>query len=193
MNRLIKKRDYGGPVSSLHGRLATRKGVGSTSALMTQLALFFFSHVRITSCWFLPIKSNGVRVFLNTCTHVYHANTECKAGSLLDASTSNRHKRMSCPVGVRARSFRLNDEQRRVRSRRLNSWGKGDTCHDHSSVIPSLTSMVTFKTAMDNEQPAECQRICYLIRWVPVLLLMVDHLQMCRWWCSEKVPGRLSV
>lgn len=37
----------------------------------------------------------------------------------------------------------------------------------YAHVTCSLTEALTFKTAVDSEQPAECQRICYLIRSVP--------------------------
>lgn len=30
----------------------------------------------------------------------------------------------------------------------------------------SLTKVLTFRTALDHEQPTACQKICYFIRWV---------------------------
>ncbi|KAM7375737.1 hypothetical protein PAMP_005515 [Pampus punctatissimus] len=41
------------------------------------------------------------------------------------------------------------------------------------SFISSLTEVLTFKTAVENEQPTECQRICYLIRyWIQEFWMM---------------------
>uniref|UniRef100_A0A669E8T8 RAS guanyl releasing protein 1 n=1 Tax=Oreochromis niloticus TaxID=8128 RepID=A0A669E8T8_ORENI len=43
----------------------------------------------------------------------------------------------------------------------------------YAHVTCSLTEVLTFKTAVDGEQPAECQRICYLIRhWIQEFWMM---------------------
>uniref|UniRef100_A0AAX7UDZ3 RAS guanyl releasing protein 1 n=1 Tax=Astatotilapia calliptera TaxID=8154 RepID=A0AAX7UDZ3_ASTCA len=43
----------------------------------------------------------------------------------------------------------------------------------YAHVTCSLTEVLTFKTAVDSEQPAECQRICYLIRhWIQEFWMM---------------------
>lgn len=39
----------------------------------------------------------------------------------------------------------------------------------------ALTPTFTFKAAVDNEQPAECERICYLIRSVATTFFLIDR------------------
>lgn len=55
-------------------------------------------------------------------------------------------------------------------------------------VVCSLTHVLTFKTAVETEQQAECQRICYLIRSVLQHNTISEFNWACfashsHWWC----------